>query len=113
MLQWALVGAGVSLVAGLLAYIIITGLALLGMEKGGTLPTGIVSRLSLAGAGIVLIVQRVGATLSRYVGVALAILGLLAIGAAAGIVAYLARLRTFSNNSRHSSRRVRRKRRSK
>lgn len=98
------------MVAVLLIYVLLTGLAATAVG-GEAVPSGIGARLRLAGAGVAKLFGQAAAFFRMHGNTIVLIVGVMAIGAVAGVATYMLKRESHSKETSHSARRVRRKRR--
>ncbi len=111
LIRHALVGALAAAVAMIMVLILLTAFAKLGMSAGEAAPRAVGDRLALAAAGVVRLLRLVWGGLVRYGPAILAVIGIMVVGAGAGIVVYLRKSGHREPHKSRTSRRVRRKRR--
>lgn len=107
----ALLGALIAALGALLLYALVTGLASMAVADEQPIPTGIGARLDMAAQGIGSFLGRIGAFFVEYGATIALVVGIMAVGAAAGVAVYVLRRGHHRDHSKRTSRRVRRKRR--
>jgi len=111
LIRHALLGALAAAAAMILVLVIMTGFAKLGMSSGEEVPSAVGDRLALAAAGAMRLARLTGAFLVRYGPAILSVIGIMIVGAGAGVVVYLRKDGHRESHTSRTSRRVRRKRR--
>ncbi len=109
MLRHAAIGAGAALLLAFIAYALITALAATATDSN--LPQSILDRVALAGQGLGRIAAGTWAAIARHAGTVASVLAIAALGAAVGVGLYIFKLSSRGHRSRHSTRRMVRKRR--
>ena len=110
-LRYAGLGALSAIVVALVVQVVLNGLASVATGDQDTIPTGLWERLDLALGGIAELLSRAGAFFVRHGGTILLILGIMLVGALAGVGAYMLQRGSAGHHTSRTSRRVRRKRR--
>ncbi|MBD3293693.1 MAG: hypothetical protein GF393_12270 [Armatimonadia bacterium] len=111
MLRYAGIGALTAIAVALIVHIVLTGFARMATDGHQAVPSGLGERLELAIGGVAQLVGRLGAFFVRYGGTMLTIVGIMLVGALAGIGAYMFQRDRGNHHTSRTSRRVRRKRR--
>jgi len=111
LVRYALIGALAAAAAMILVLVVMTGFARLGMSAGEEVPGAVGDRLALAAAGAARLARLIWAFFVRYGAAILSVIGIMIVGAGAGIVVYLRRGGRREPHTSRTSRRVRRKRR--
>ncbi|MGI5820085.1 MAG: zinc-ribbon domain-containing protein [Armatimonadota bacterium] len=111
LLRYAGFGAAAAVVLAILAYGLVTTFATLAVDRHESMPSQIGERLGLAASGVGELLARFGGFLARHGQTLLLILGVMVVGAAAGVAAYMMQRKNRGRHSSRTSRRVRRKRR--
>ncbi len=109
--RYAVVGAVAAVVAALVIHLVLGGFAALALEGQAAPPRGIGERVRLALSGIATLMEQAWAAVVSYGATVILIVGIMAVGAAAGMAVYAVRRGSLGSRNRSSSRRVRRKRR--
>ncbi|MGD9495343.1 MAG: hypothetical protein AB7Y46_03430 [Armatimonadota bacterium] len=110
LLAHAGIGALLALVLAGLGWAMVSGLARAAAGERA-LPASVGERVALAATAVANALSALAATLGRYGGAILAVLGIAACGALAGALVYLLRLRGWLNLAPPSARTSRRRRR--
>ncbi|MFP4250285.1 MAG: hypothetical protein ACLFU7_11545 [Armatimonadota bacterium] len=108
--RYALAGAVAAVVTALVLHLMLRGFASLALE-GQAAPRGIGEQVRLALSGIAKLMEQAWAAVVNYGATVVLVVGIMAVGAAAGMAVYVVRTGILSRQKRSSSRRVRRKRR--
>lgn len=110
-IRYAALGALTAAAAAVVIHLLLEGLARLAVNDAGAVPGGAAERLMLAAAGLASVARRAMALLVRHGQAIVTIIGIMVVGAGAGIALYLRKIGHHGKAKSRTSRRVRRKRR--
>ena len=106
----ALLGSLIAAAAAFVVYAIVTGFAAMAVDEQGSVPQGAGDRLSLALSGVGRLLGRVGSFFVEHGATIALVVGIMAVGAAAGVVWHVLQRGRHKEHSERTARRVRRKR---
>lgn len=110
-LRYAVLGALSAMVVALVFHVAVIVFAGIAANEQGGVPSGFGERLDLALGGLARLLGQIGGFFVRHSGTLVVVLGIMVVGALAGVAVYVLQRRGTGHHTSRTSRRVRRKRR--